>query len=76
MHNHRFTRLALAAATLALSACSSNPTKEEIGMVSGAVIGGIVGSTLTGGSGAGTVTGAAAGSYLGNKIAREIDHKK
>lgn len=62
--------LFLAAATLA--GCTSNPTKEEIGTVGGAVVGGIVGSALTGGSGVGTVGGAAAGSYIGNRIAGQM----
>ena len=30
-----------------VSACATPPTKQEIGTVSGAVIGGIVGSSLT-----------------------------
>ena len=55
-----------------LAACNSNPTREEIGTVSGAVIGGIVGSSLTGGSTAGTVGGAAAGGYIGNRISKEM----
>lgn len=73
--NKKPTHLAvaiLAAATLA--ACSSNPTKQEIGTVGGAVVGGIIGSALTGGSGAGTVGGAAAGSYIGNRIGSELSH--
>lgn len=57
---------------LALSACSANPTRQEIGTVSGAVVGGIVGSALTGGSGVGTVGGAAAGSYIGNRIGSQM----
>lgn len=59
-----------------ISACSSTPTKQEIGTVSGAVIGGIVGSSLTYGSGAGTVGGAAAGAYVGNRIGKELEHRK
>jgi osmotically inducible lipoprotein OsmB len=62
---------ALAAASI-LTGCSSNPTKQEIGTVSGAVVGGIVGSALTGGSGVGTVGGAAAGSYIGNRIGSQM----
>jgi len=42
---------------MSLTGCNSNPTKQEIGTVSGAVIGGIVGSALTAGSTAGTVVG-------------------
>jgi osmotically inducible lipoprotein OsmB len=59
----------------ALSGCSSNPSKQDIGMVSGAVVGGVVGSALTGGSTVGTVAGAGAGAYAGNRIGRQMDHK-
>ncbi|MFA4968535.1 MAG: glycine zipper 2TM domain-containing protein [Sulfuritalea sp.] len=55
-----------------LAACNSNPSRQDIGMMSGAVVGGIVGSTVTGGSTVGTVGGAAAGSYIGNRIAKEM----
>ena len=58
--------------TLALTACSTNPTKQEIGTVGGAIVGGIVGSALTGGSGVGTVGGAAAGGYIGNHIGSQM----
>ena len=49
--------------------CSSNPTKEQIGTVTGAVVGGVVGSAVTGGSTVGTVGGAAAGAYAAMKSA-------
>jgi len=65
-------RIALVALVPFLAACTSNPSKQDIGMVSGAVIGGIVGSAATGGSTVGTVGGAAAGSYVGNRIAKEM----
>jgi len=71
--------LVLAAAaclSIGLSGCSSNPTKQEIGTVSGAVVGGIVGASLGGGSTFGTVTGAAAGGYIGNRIGRDLEHKR
>lgn len=63
----------LASGTLA--ACSSNPTRQEVGIVTGAVVGGIVGSTLTGGSSIGTIGGAAAGGYFGNRIGDQLDRK-
>lgn len=65
----------LLAATLAAAGCNSNPTRQEIGMVGGAVVGGIVGSSLTGGSSAGTVAGAAVGGVVGNRIGKEMEHK-
>lgn len=54
------------------TACSSNPSRQDIGLVTGAVVGGVVGSSLTGGSTAGTVGGAAAGGYLGSRIAKDL----
>jgi osmotically inducible lipoprotein OsmB len=60
-------------ASLSLTACSTNPTKQEIGLVSGAVVGGIVGSSLAGG--VGTIGGAATGSYIGHRIGSELDRK-
>lgn len=60
---------------LGLSGCTSNPSKQDLGLVSGAVIGGIVGSTLTGGSDVGTVGGAAAGGYLGSRIGRDLERR-
>lgn len=65
----------LIAATVVVMGCNSNPTRQEIGTVSGAVVGGIVGSSLTGGSTVGTVAGAAAGGVVGNRIGKELEHK-
>lgn len=65
-------RVALLVMVPWLAACSSNPSKQDIGMISGAVIGGVVGSALTGGSTVGTVGGAAAGGYIGTQIAKEM----
>lgn len=65
-------RVALLALVPWLAACTSNPSRQDIGMVSGAIVGGVVGSALTGGSTAGTVGGAAAGTYIGHQIAKEM----
>ena len=64
-----------AAATLALAACETPPTKEQVGAVSGAVIGGVVGSTIGGGSGrtVAIVAGTIAGAVLGGKIGQKMD---
>lgn len=57
-----------------LTACTTNPSKQEIGTVSGAVVGGITGAALTG-STAGAVGGAAAGAYIGHRIGGELERK-
>lgn len=64
----------LLAATTAVAGCNSNPTKQDVGTVSGAVVGGIVGASLTGTT-TGAVAGAAAGGLVGNRIAKELEHK-
>src|SRR6185436_2002721 len=66
---------------LALGACETPPTKQQVGAVSGAVIGGVVGSTIGGGTGrtvaivAGTVAGALLGSHIGKRM-DEADRMK
>jgi Predicted outer membrane lipoprotein len=57
---------------LSLTACSTPPTKQQIGTATGAVVGGIVGSAVTGGSTVGTIGGAAAGGVVGNEIAKRM----
>lgn len=57
-----------------LTACTTNPSKQEIGTVSGAVVGGITGAAVTG-STAGAIGGAAAGAYIGHRIGGELDRK-
>jgi osmotically inducible lipoprotein OsmB len=61
-----------AVCVLSLSACSTPPTKQQIGMATGAVVGGIVGSSVTFGSTAGTVAGAAGGALIGSEIAKQM----
>jgi surface antigen len=69
------SRIAAAVAlALAVTACETPPSKQDVGAVSGAVIGGVVGSTIGGGTGrtvaivAGTVAGALLGSHIGKKM--------
>jgi len=66
---------AVAAVVLALAACETPPTKEQMGGVSGAVIGGVVGSTIGGGTGRTTaiVVGTIAGALIGGKIGQKMD---
>lgn len=65
------TNLCTAAIAAVLTGCSSNPSKQEIGTVTGAVLGGVVGTALTGNT-AGTVVGAGAGAYVGNRLAKDL----
>jgi len=76
------SRIATAvAAALAVAACETPPSKQDMGAVSGAVIGGVVGSTIGGGTGrtvaivAGTVAGALLGSHIGKRM-DEADRMK
>lgn len=52
-----------------LSACGS-PTKQQVGIGTGAVVGGVVGNVLTDGSTLGTVGGAAVGGVVGNQVTK------
>ena len=65
----------VASCALALAACETPPTKQQVGAVSGAVIGGVVGSTIGGGSGrtVAIVAGTIAGAVLGGKIGQKMD---
>lgn len=58
------------------SGCSTNPSKQEIGTVTGAVVGGVAGSVLTGGSTWGTVTGASAGALVGGKLGKDAEVRR
>lgn len=75
MRRQHTTMIVALLASGTLAACSSNPSRQEVGTVTGAVVGGIVGSALTGGSGVGTIGGAAAGGYFGNRIGTQLDRK-
>ena len=72
------TRQAWVAALLcvALGGCESySPSKEDIGMASGAVLGGLLGHQIGGGHGQtiATIGGAALGAFVGGRIGRGMD---
>lgn len=54
---------------LVLSACGT-PTRQQVGIGTGAVVGGAVGNVLTDGSTLGTVGGAAVGGVVGNEVTK------
>jgi len=60
-----------------LVGCESNPSKEDIGMVSGALVGGILGHQVGRGSGRtlATIGGAALGGFAGSRIGRSMDRE-
>lgn len=62
---------------LALAACQSEPTKEQIGTVAGGVLGGVIGYQIGGGTGqvVATVAGTLIGGYLGSRIGKSMDEK-
>jgi len=67
------TLISLAAAvTLAtgLGGCSTSPTRQQVGIGTGAALGGVAGHVLTNGSTLGTVGGAALGGVVGNEVSR------
>jgi osmotically inducible lipoprotein OsmB len=68
--------IATTAAAFGLAGCSTPPTKQQIGIGTGAVVGGVVGSSVTFGSTAGTAAGAAAGALIGNEIGKSMDKKR
>ena len=61
--------------TIGLVACSSPPSRQEVGIATGAVVGGVVGSVVTGGSTMGTAAGAAGGALVGRELARQPPKK-
>ena len=65
----------LAIVALGLVACSSPPTRQEIGIASGAVVGGVVGAVVTGGSTIGTAAGAAGGALVGRELTKNGSKK-
>ena len=55
---------------LALTACGT-PTRQQVGIGTGAILGGMAGNAVTDGSTIGTVGGAAVGGVIGNEVAKK-----
>ena len=69
--------LVSAAVALTLCACTTAPTKEEQGVLIGAIAGGILGHQVGGGSGQvlATMAGTVAGAMIGGSIGRSMDQQ-
>jgi surface antigen len=67
--------LIVSTAALALAACSTAPTKEDQGILIGAIAGGILGNQVGGGTGRvlATMVGTVAGAAIGGSIGRSMD---
>jgi surface antigen len=67
--------LLAAAAALMLIGCNTTPTKQDKGVIIGAIAGGIIGSQVGGGSGqvVATIVGTAAGAMIGGAIGKSMD---
>jgi len=74
MKKHTKTLMAVCAA-MALFGCSTAPTKQDQGMIIGAIAGGILGHQVGGGSGQvlATMVGTIAGAAIGGSIGRTMD---
>lgn len=72
---HGLVPAAALALAVAAGGCASNPSREDIGTVTGAVVGGVTGSALTGGSTLGTIGGAVGGGYVGKRIGKGMDRQ-
>jgi len=74
MNKHAKTLMA-ACVALTLFGCSTAPTKQDQGMIIGAIAGGILGHQVGGGSGQvlATMVGTIAGAAIGGSIGRTMD---
>jgi surface antigen len=61
------------AAALALGACETPPSKQQVGTVLGGIIGGVIGAEISDHGTAGTILGAVAGAAVGASIGRTMD---
>ena len=71
------TAAALAVLLLAGACESYSPTREEIGVATGAIVGGVLGHQVGGGRGnaLATVGGAALGAFVGGRIGSRMDRE-
>jgi surface antigen len=72
----RYSRITVVVCTVfLLSACSTAPTKQDQGVIIGAIAGGILGNQVGGGSGKvlATIVGTMAGAAIGGSIGRTMD---
>ena len=72
----RYTRIALITSMVVfLSACSSAPSKQDQGVIIGAIAGGLLGNQVGGGSGRvlATIVGTVAGAAIGGSVGRGMD---
>lgn len=56
--------------TAALSGCSTSPSRQQVGIGTGAVVGGVVGHAVTDGGVLGTAGGAIVGGVIGNEVTK------
>ncbi len=69
--------ISCASAALVISACTNAPTRQDQGVLIGAIAGGILGNQVGGGSGraVATMVGAVAGAMIGGSIGRHMDEQ-
>lgn len=70
MKTSHFASVACALAFIGLTACSTSPTRQQVGIGTGAVVGGVVGNAVSGGGTLGTLGGAAVGGVIGNEVSK------
>lgn len=72
----RYSRIAVVISmTVILSACSTAPSKQDQGVVIGAVAGGLLGNQVGGGTGKvlATIAGAVIGGAIGGSVGKSMD---
>ena len=74
MSNRTYVLATAFVATMALGACSSNPTNAQVGTGVGAVAGGVVGNAILGTPGA--IADAVGGGLVGHELGEERDQRR